>query len=136
MLSQASSAGGQLALSAAQSSLLREISKEGKVLILATTAEELQPLGQGQTGRAAVLSSPFESVSPGAVRLQPQRPLTPSEARLFDALILSAAEPSQAFHGLTIRRNSKGELEKKTPTIYRWDNGSWLPSFEEEGTNR
>ena len=78
----------------------------------------------------------FESVSPGAVRLQPQKPLTPPEARLFDALILSATEPSQAFHGLTIRRNSKGELEKKTPTTYRWDNGSWLPSFEGEGNNR
>ena len=136
MLAQASSAGGRVALPASGSSLLRETGKAGKVLILATGADELQALGQEQEGRAVVLSSPFESVSPGAVRLQPQKPLTPPEARLFDALILSATEPSQAFHGLTIRRNSKGELEKKTPTTYRWDNGSWLPSFEGEGNNR
>jgi hypothetical protein len=136
LLTQASTAGGRLALSASHSSLLRETGKAGKVLILATTAEELQALGQDQEGRAVVLSSPFESVSPGAVRLQPQQPLSPSEARLFDALILSATQPTQAVHGLTLRRNSKGELEKKSPTNYRWNNGSWLPSFEGEGNNR
>ncbi|MCA9775079.1 MAG: hypothetical protein KC800_00115, partial [Candidatus Eremiobacteraeota bacterium] len=136
MLAQASAAGGRVALLASDAAVLQDSSGKGKVLILATGSDELKSLGQGLEGQAIVLSSPFETASPGAVRLQPQKPLKPSEARLFDALLLSAIKPDQAFHGLTIKRDSKGEFEKKTPVNYRWEQGSWLPSFEEEGNNR
>ncbi|MFA7479946.1 MAG: protein kinase [Vulcanimicrobiota bacterium] len=136
MLAQASSANGQLALLAEDGRALSELGAPGEVLLFATDAQELAPLGEAMEGTATVLSSPFEEVAPGSLRLAPQAPLSPAEARLFDALLLSATPGQQAFHGLTIRRNSNGEVSEKLPIKYRWEKGTWLPLLGKEGSNR
>jgi serine/threonine protein kinase len=135
MVEQANNLSGRLALLARDAQQLDEIDAQGEVLLLAISADELVPLGPNQTGTARVLSSPFEDVAPRSVRLQlqPRANLTPDQARLFDALILSATPKNRTFHGLTIRRTPQGESLEKTPTVYRWDQGAWLPSTDEKG---
>ena len=136
MLEQAESASGRLALLASSAGPLSELDAKGDVLLLATSSDELVPLGPNQSGTAKVLNSPFEDVAPGAVRLQPQTALTPNQARLFDALILSATPKDRAFHGLTMKRTAQGESVEKIPTTYTWEQNSWLPTTKEKGQNQ
>lgn len=133
LLNQANNSSGRLALLANDAAQLGELDTRGQVLILATSADELPPLGPNQQGSAQVLTSPFEAVAPGAVRLQPQTELNPEQARLFDAVVLSATPKDKAFHGLTITRTPQGEFQAKTPTTYKWNQGVWLPSNDEIG---
>lgn len=137
LIQQAGKAGGRVILSAEHGDLLTEVEESGKVLLLAATPDQLGELPPQLQGEALVLSSPFERVeNQDTVQLRPstQTPLKLPEARIFDAIILSALPLTTPFSGLTVKRE-QGEYEAKRPTRYRWSKSTWLPLTKEAGQN-
>lgn len=132
LLQQSEAAGGRLALLAQDGKELSALKTPGQVLLLAVTPKSLPDLASNQKGSALVLSSPFEpDLLPGSVHLLPNgaRAFSFPEARLFDALLLAAVPREISVEGMTLTRNSQGEIAPKKPMLYKWNGDHWLPSL-------
>lgn len=132
LLQQSETAGGRLALLAEDGKELSSLNAKGEVLLLAVTPRSLPDLAPNLKGSALVLSSPFEpDLFPGSIHMIPKGPRAFSfpEARLFDALLLAAVSKETPFEGMTMTRDSQGEVSPKKPMLYKWNGDHWLPSL-------
>ena len=110
---------------------LESESAPGRVLLLATKASQLPELGPRLTGEALVLGSPLrvapEDSGANPLSLSSSEALNWSEARIFDAVVLSALPPDQAFSGITTARTANGKLIPAVSARYRWTSTGWVP---------
>ncbi len=130
LLQRAVSENGKLVL-VADGLKLDDEALAGRVLLLATKESQLPKLGPKLKGEALILGSSLRvaPVESGAnpLSLSPSEALDWSEARVFDAVILSALPPDQAFSGITIARTTKKKFVPGVAVRYRWTTTGWVP---------